>query len=152
MRTILFKKCQIWKGKSDNFSDNFRDPEKVFFWCMFCKRGCSFYQNLTQVDKYYDNFVTHTIRKNNSLLVNSRSQCYLYCRRDGRESLSASPIQLGGGPTSHQVSHSSDHRRYFSTFKEPRNLLQGIDSASPCSLAGWYDNPVPTRFLAPVDC
>ncbi len=21
-----------------------------------------------------------------------------------------------------------------------------------CSLAGWYDNPLPTRFLAPIDC
>jgi hypothetical protein len=20
------------------------------------------------------------------------------------------------------------------------------------SLAGWYDNPIPTRFLAPIDC
>jgi hypothetical protein len=26
---------------------------------------------------------------------------------------------------------------------------QGIDSAS---LSGRYDNPVPTRFLAPIDC
>ncbi len=28
----------------------------------------------------------------------------------------------------------------------------GIDSASLCSLAGPYDNPIPTRFLAPTDC
>jgi len=28
----------------------------------------------------------------------------------------------------------------------------GIDSASLCSLAGRYDNPIPTHFLAPVDC
>jgi hypothetical protein len=28
----------------------------------------------------------------------------------------------------------------------------GIDSASLCSLEGWYDNPIPTRFLAPKDC
>ena len=21
-----------------------------------------------------------------------------------------------------------------------------------CSLAGWYDNPIPTQFLAPIDC
>jgi hypothetical protein len=28
----------------------------------------------------------------------------------------------------------------------------GINSASPCPLAGWYDNPIPTRFLAPIDC
>ncbi len=28
----------------------------------------------------------------------------------------------------------------------------GIDSASLCSLAGRYDNPIPNRFLAPIDC
>jgi hypothetical protein len=43
-------------------------------------------------------------------------------------------------------------RRYFSTCKEPRNPFQGIDSASLCSLAGRYDNPIPTRFLVPIDC
>jgi hypothetical protein len=32
---------------------------------------------------------------------------------------------------------------------EPRNRFQGIDSASLYSLAGRYDNPIPTRFLAP---
>jgi hypothetical protein len=31
------------------------------------------------------------------------------------------------------------------------NRFQGINSASPCSLAGRYDNPIPTRFLAPID-
>ena len=29
---------------------------------------------------------------------------------------------------------------------------QGINSASLCSLAGRYDNTIPTRFLAPTDC
>ncbi len=28
----------------------------------------------------------------------------------------------------------------------------GIDSASQCSLAGWYDTPIPTPFLAPIEC
>ncbi len=28
----------------------------------------------------------------------------------------------------------------------------GIDSDSLCRLAGRYDNPIPTRFLAPIDC
>ncbi len=41
-------------------------------------------------------------------------------------------------------------RQYFETFKEPRNRSQGIDSASLCSLAGRYDNPIPTRFLASI--
>ncbi len=40
-----------------------------------------------------------------------------------------------------------DGGEYFQTFKEPRNRFQGIDSASLCSLAGRYDNPIPTRFL-----
>jgi hypothetical protein len=35
---------------------------------------------------------------------------------------------------------------------EPRNRFQGMNSASLCSLAGRYDNPIPPRFLAPIDC
>jgi hypothetical protein len=31
-------------------------------------------------------------------------------------------------------------------------FLLGIDPASLCSMAGRYDNPIPTRFLAPIDC
>jgi hypothetical protein len=34
---------------------------------------------------------------------------------------------------------------------ELRNRFQGINSASLCSLAGRYDNPIPPWFLAPVD-
>ncbi len=41
---------------------------------------------------------------------------------------------------------------YFLTFMEPRNRLQGMNSVSLCSLAGRYANPIPTRFLVPVDC
>jgi hypothetical protein len=41
---------------------------------------------------------------------------------------------------------------YFQTFMEPRNRFQGMNSASLCSLAGPYDNPIPNRFLAPIDC
>ncbi len=39
----------------------------------------------------------------------------------------------------------------FKTFKEPMNRFQGINSAGLCNLAARYDNPIPTRFLAPVD-
>jgi hypothetical protein len=39
----------------------------------------------------------------------------------------------------------------FLNFEEPRNRFEGIDSASQCSLAGRYDNPL-TRFLSPIDC
>jgi hypothetical protein len=35
---------------------------------------------------------------------------------------------------------------------EPRNRFQGMNSASLCSLAGRYDNPIPPRLLAPIDC
>ncbi len=35
---------------------------------------------------------------------------------------------------------------------EPRNRFQGMNSASLCSLAGRYDNPIPTRCLAPIYC
>jgi hypothetical protein len=42
---------------------------------------------------------------------------------------------------------------YFKTFMEPRNRFQGMNSASLCSLAGrYYDNPIPSRFLVPIDC
>ena len=35
---------------------------------------------------------------------------------------------------------------------EPRKRFQGMNSASLCSLADRYDNPIPTRFLAPIGC
>jgi hypothetical protein len=34
---------------------------------------------------------------------------------------------------------------------EPRNRCQGINSVSLCSLAGRYDNPIPSRCLAPIE-
>jgi hypothetical protein len=42
--------------------------------------------------------------------------------------------------------------RALSPFMEPRNRFQGMNSASLCSLAGRYDQPLPPRFLAPIDC
>jgi hypothetical protein len=38
----------------------------------------------------------------------------------------------------------------FSTLKEPKNRFQGTNSARLCSLADRNDNPIPTRFLAPI--
>jgi hypothetical protein len=35
---------------------------------------------------------------------------------------------------------------------KPRNRFQGINSAGQCSLAGQYNNPIPTWFLVPIDC
>ncbi len=40
----------------------------------------------------------------------------------------------------------------FHTFKEPKNRFQGTNSTRLCSLAGRYDNPIPNRFLVPIDC
>jgi hypothetical protein len=39
----------------------------------------------------------------------------------------------------------------FLNLMETRNRCPGINSASLCSLAGRYDNPIPTRCLAPID-
>ncbi len=39
----------------------------------------------------------------------------------------------------------------FLSFKEPRNWFQGMNSASLCNLAGRYNNPIPPRFVAPID-
>ncbi len=40
----------------------------------------------------------------------------------------------------------------FIIFKKPKNRFQGINSASLCSIAGRYDNLIPIRFQAPIDC
>ncbi len=40
----------------------------------------------------------------------------------------------------------------FKCFKDPMNRFQGINSASLCSPADRYDNPIPIRFLATIDC
>ncbi len=40
----------------------------------------------------------------------------------------------------------------FKTFKEPKNRFQETNSARLFRLAGRCDNPIPTRFLAPIDC
>jgi hypothetical protein len=40
----------------------------------------------------------------------------------------------------------------FLTFKAPKSRFQGMFSESLCSLAGRYDNPIPTLFLVPIDC
>jgi hypothetical protein len=41
---------------------------------------------------------------------------------------------------------------YFLNVYGAQNRFQGMNSASLCSLAGQYDNPIPTPFLAPIDC
>ncbi len=40
-------------------------------------------------------------------------------------------------------------RARIKLLRSPR--IQGIISASLCSLTGRYDNPIPTRFLSPLD-
>ncbi len=36
-------------------------------------------------------------------------------------------------------------------FMGPRHWFQGMNSASLCSMAGRYENPIPPRCLAPID-
>ncbi len=43
-------------------------------------------------------------------------------------------------------------RIFKPTFMEPKNWFQGTNSARLCRLAGRYDDPIPVRFLAPIDC
>ncbi len=40
---------------------------------------------------------------------------------------------------------------YFYIVFGPRNWFQGMNSASLCSLAGRYKNPIPPQCLAPID-
>jgi hypothetical protein len=51
-----------------------------------------------------------------------------------------------------RVQARQQQRRYFQTFKKPRNIFQGVDSSSIYSLTVRYDNPITTLFLAPIDC
>jgi hypothetical protein len=44
-----------------------------------------------------------------------------------------------------------DQSSNFLTFKELKNRFHGTNSAMLCNLAGHYDNPIPTWFLAPID-
>ena len=41
--------------------------------------------------------------------------------------------------------------RIFKRLRSP-GIDSKVNSASLCSLAGRYDNPIPVRFLAPIDC
>jgi hypothetical protein len=43
----------------------------------------------------------------------------------------------------------SEHE--FLNFKEPQYPFQGINSTRLYSLSGRFDNPIPTRFLVPID-
>ncbi len=40
----------------------------------------------------------------------------------------------------------------FFNFNGAQDQFQGINTASLCSLAARFDNPIPTRFLATIDC
>jgi hypothetical protein len=40
----------------------------------------------------------------------------------------------------------------FLTFYGAQESIPRINSAILCSLTGRYDNLIPTRFLAPIDC
>ncbi len=61
-------------------------------------------------------------------------------------------LEFSGETAGRQLIGREQSEPVLLTFMEPRNRFQGINSTSLCSLAGRYDNPFPTRFLAPVDC
>ena len=42
--------------------------------------------------------------------------------------------------------------KFFKLLRKPKNQFQGINSASMCSLAGQYNNPITINFLAPLNC
>jgi hypothetical protein len=46
---------------------------------------------------------------------------------------------------------STSEPEFLNFQRAPKNRFQGINSASLCSLTGRYDNPIPTRCLAPID-
>jgi hypothetical protein len=54
-------------------------------------------------------------------------------------------------PPTHCIMYTSLQSPYFEMFMGPRNWFQGMNSASLCCLAGQYENPIPPRFLAPID-
>jgi hypothetical protein len=65
-------------------------------------------------------------------------------------------VWLGGGGVlncvvEHILQEFYTQSPYFKTFMEPRNRFKGMNSASLCSLVGRYDNPIPPRFIAPID-
>ncbi len=41
---------------------------------------------------------------------------------------------------------------FLNFYKSLKIWSAGIDAANLCGLAGRCDNPIPTRFLAPMDC
>ncbi len=54
-------------------------------------------------------------------------------------------------PFSPQLPNYTVLRRIFLSFNEHRERFHEIDSTSLCSLAGRYDNHMPTRFLGLTD-
>ncbi len=63
---------------------------------------------------------------------------------------------LGLGLMNYVQQWGSTHTTWARIFKRlwspGINSKEWINSASLCSLAGRYDNPIPPRFLAPIDC
>ncbi len=47
---------------------------------------------------------------------------------------------------------SKDAEPVFLKVNGAHESIHKNEFASLCSLAGRYDNPIPTRFLAPIDC
>ncbi len=62
---------------------------------------------------------------------------------------------VGSGSATGSISQRYGYKMSWirnTAFKEPWDRFQGIDFAILCRLADGYNSPIPTRFLAPVDC
>ncbi len=74
------------------------------------------------------------------------------CTRGCAQGKLATCIEEGGGQNILVVHWNLLQSQSFWTFKEHKNKFYGSNSASLCSLAGRYDNSIPTSFLATIDC
>jgi hypothetical protein len=68
-------------------------------------------------------------------------------RKLGKKNRDREGVRKGGMEKELREKEWRKQRQYFKFLRIP-----GIDSASLCSLAGRYDSPITTRFLAPIDC
>jgi len=61
------------------------------------------------------------------------------------------PPTLDAIPSAGPFFFSLSGTRIFKLLRSPRIDSKGTNSSRLCSLAGRYDNPIPTRSLAPID-
>jgi hypothetical protein len=60
------------------------------------------------------------------------------------------PKQNSSDQPKYHVIKPNQWSKYFLALPNP--ILYETEQSPLCSMAGRYDNPIPTRFLAPIDC